>query len=485
MRRKPKVCCSSCVALVDDVGSDPLMLDGSSAAPILRSASELMADDGKTLAVGPGKPEDNAVLVVGDSNKLSFTMFRPSCLEDGNGFKEINSEIWLENGCKMYITWGRSSIGEKNFNVLGGNVAVKVPGFSGPAQVDLDGNSAEYGFPGVLKGAALCMLNLRKVPDGNGYLANISLRGTPECEVKALFKYKQYKPLLPENPGNRPSNSLSTPAIVGISVGVVGAIAVLGLISLLLYCFRVSEEEEREQKQPAGGDVRLGQKKPSKTTQPAPPKQSDQGKKKSAEPVAIVVEPPEEEVFKPKSQPKHVIKPKSQLKQVIKPSVSEEVPKSPPMPKGVLVGYCPEDCVRAVSLEKSLSPNTETKKEIAKVQEEFESIRNGDLVGIGLKAEMQDHIYWTRLSDQYVPRRQLIGMDSIANDPRNMTPEQKKLEKTMKKSSGSRNREDGQDSAIGEAAKEAAEQRGKVQPKKKKRDKRMQLWMRVKPNGSK
>uniref|UniRef100_A0A915EMP2 Uncharacterized protein n=1 Tax=Ditylenchus dipsaci TaxID=166011 RepID=A0A915EMP2_9BILA len=106
MRRKSKVSCSCLVlpwwmmlALL------LLLLDGSSAAPIPQSVSELMADDGKTLAVGPGKAEDNAVLVVDYSNQLSFTMFRPSCLGDGNGLKEINAEIWLDNSCKMYITW--------------------------------------------------------------------------------------------------------------------------------------------------------------------------------------------------------------------------------------------------------------------------------------------------------------------------------------------------------------------------------------------
>uniref|UniRef100_A0A915DYN1 Uncharacterized protein n=1 Tax=Ditylenchus dipsaci TaxID=166011 RepID=A0A915DYN1_9BILA len=373
------------------------------------------------LVVGPGKPEDNVVLVVDDSNKLSFTMFRPSCLKDGNGLKEINAEIWLENSCKMKIKWIQSE--EDYFDIFGGDAPVKVPSPPGPAQVDLDGKSANYSFPGADKwGAAPCILNLKKVPDGNGYLANISLRGTPKIQAVQAF--------VMGNPESLASDSLSTPAIVGISVGVVGAVAVLGLICLLLYCclFKkekkdgnkkaqpvVPKEEEQKQMQAVEGRASLDKKKPSKATQPVPPKQSGQEyvKKKSIEPVVIVVEPPKEELLKPKSQPKQVIKPNSQPKQVIKRSVSDEVPKSPPMPKGVPVGYRPEDC-----------------KEIAKVQDEFEKHPEWRSSWHWIEGrDGRDHMYWTRLSDQYVPRRQLIGMNSIANDPRNMTPEQKKLEK--------------------------------------------------------
>uniref|UniRef100_A0A915DWH1 Uncharacterized protein n=1 Tax=Ditylenchus dipsaci TaxID=166011 RepID=A0A915DWH1_9BILA len=59
----PFICC--CIGMV--------------AAPILQSASELMA---WWLSVGPGKTRDNAVFVVDDKDKLAFTLFRPKCLED-------------------------------------------------------------------------------------------------------------------------------------------------------------------------------------------------------------------------------------------------------------------------------------------------------------------------------------------------------------------------------------------------------------------
>uniref|UniRef100_A0A915D2M3 pectate lyase n=1 Tax=Ditylenchus dipsaci TaxID=166011 RepID=A0A915D2M3_9BILA len=392
MRCKPKVSCSYLVmpwwmmlALL------LLLIDESSSAPIPQSASELMGDDEKALIVGPGRPEDNAVLVVNDSNKLSFTMFRPSCLGSKESLKEVSAEISLGDSCKMNITWVQITAGETIFNIARGNLSLNNPGLD--VQVNLDGIRAKYSS-GEQSGGAPCMLNLRKVPDGNGYLANISLRGTPECEVKALFNYKQYEPLSSGNPESLPSDSLSTPSIVGISVGVVE-----GKEDEKKKAQPVGpKKEEQKQKQLVGGTCQRGQKKPSKTTQPVPPKQSNQGKNKSAEPVAIVIEPPEEEVLKPKSQPKQVlepksqpkqvIKPKSKLKQVIKPSVSEEMPKSLPMPKGVPVGYRPEDCVWAVSPEKSLSPNPDTNKEIAKVQECSKSIQDGDLVGTGLKAEM-------------------------------------------------------------------------------------------------
>uniref|UniRef100_A0A915DZF7 Uncharacterized protein n=1 Tax=Ditylenchus dipsaci TaxID=166011 RepID=A0A915DZF7_9BILA len=272
-----------------------------------------MADNEKTLVVGPGKPEDNVVLVVDDSNKLSFTMFRPSCLKDGNGLKEINAEIWLENSCKMKIKWIQSE--EDYFDIFGGDAPVKVPSPPGPAQVDLDGKSANYSFPGADKwGAAPCILNLKKVPDGNGYLANISLRGTPECEVKALFKYKQYKPLSWGNPESLASDSLSTPAIVGISVGVVGAVAVLGLICLLLYCCLFKKEKKMEIRRlsqwyrrkksknrckqwegRASLDKRNHRRQHSLFLRSNQVKST--WKKKSIEPVVIVVEPPKEELY--------------------------------------------------------------------------------------------------------------------------------------------------------------------------------------------
>uniref|UniRef100_A0A915D279 Uncharacterized protein n=1 Tax=Ditylenchus dipsaci TaxID=166011 RepID=A0A915D279_9BILA len=319
MRCEPKVSCSYLVmpwwmmlALL------LLLIDESSSAPIPQSASELMGDDEKALTVGPGRPEDNAVLVVNDSNKLSFTMFRPSCLGSKESLKEINAEIWLENGCKMKIKWTQDNYKEEAFGIEGGGGSVTVPRSSYQAQVDLDGISLTI-VPGVDKwGAAPCMLNLRKVPDGNGYLANISLRGTPECEVKAVFNYKQYEPLSSEIlRACLQIRCLRLPSLGSASELWVLLLCLTHLLAALLLF-------------------------------PVPPNQSDQGKNKSAEPVAIVIEPPEEEVLKPKSQPKQVLKPKSQPKQVIKPkskpkqvikpSISEEMPKSPPMPKGVPVG---------------------------------------------------------------------------------------------------------------------------------------------------
>uniref|UniRef100_A0A915EMQ1 Uncharacterized protein n=1 Tax=Ditylenchus dipsaci TaxID=166011 RepID=A0A915EMQ1_9BILA len=218
------------------------------------------------------------------------------------------------------------------------------------------------------------MLNLRKDPDGNGYLTNISLHGAPECEVKALFKYKQYKPLISGNPESLASDSLSTPAIVGISVGVVGAIAVLGLITFLLYCclFKKEKKDEKEK------------------VEPVVPKKEEQKQKQAVEGRAILDKRNRRRqlsLFLRSNQ----IRGRRSLQNYRNKASSLASPKkrqSRAYARGVPVGYRPEDCVRAVSLEKSLSPNTETRRRLPKSKKSSKNIHNGDLVGIGLKAEM-------------------------------------------------------------------------------------------------
>uniref|UniRef100_A0A915DLJ8 Uncharacterized protein n=1 Tax=Ditylenchus dipsaci TaxID=166011 RepID=A0A915DLJ8_9BILA len=54
------------------------------------------ADTEKWLSVGTGKTQDNAVFVVDDKDKVSFTLFRPNCLEDGG--KNIDASMSLKAG---------------------------------------------------------------------------------------------------------------------------------------------------------------------------------------------------------------------------------------------------------------------------------------------------------------------------------------------------------------------------------------------------
>uniref|UniRef100_A0A915ECL6 Uncharacterized protein n=1 Tax=Ditylenchus dipsaci TaxID=166011 RepID=A0A915ECL6_9BILA len=163
-------------------------IGGINATPILQSASETMAN------TESGYPLDLARLeimlfVVDDGDKLAFTLFRPKCLED--------DEMSKDKGVAM-------------FSISTDYRLIKVDG----SQVQ---NS-----------------------DGNGYLANVSLTGTPDCEFKALFKYNpldESKQPSPNDVQSSASNSLSTLAIVGIVLGVVGLLALLSLIGLLLYCY--------------------------------------------------------------------------------------------------------------------------------------------------------------------------------------------------------------------------------------------------------
>uniref|UniRef100_A0A915DKE2 Uncharacterized protein n=1 Tax=Ditylenchus dipsaci TaxID=166011 RepID=A0A915DKE2_9BILA len=259
-------------------------IGGIIAAPIRQSASELMAETEKWLSVGPGKTRDNAVFVIGDKNKLSFTLFSPNCLEDDG--KTIDASMSFENGCELKMWWQRK-FGMDIFMIdgVGGRTD-----HGSKVQVNLDGKDANYSFGGN-SNSVPCQLNLDKNSDGDGYLANVSLTGTPGCEFKALFKYKQLdgsKRPSPSDVYSSASNSLSTLAIVGIVLGVVGLLALLGLVGFLLYCYlwkkKLNEEEKEvsrstvpKQKKTVGKTCPPGPRKPTKTTQPVPSKYTEKG----------------------------------------------------------------------------------------------------------------------------------------------------------------------------------------------------------------
>uniref|UniRef100_A0A915CPB9 Uncharacterized protein n=1 Tax=Ditylenchus dipsaci TaxID=166011 RepID=A0A915CPB9_9BILA len=136
--------------------------------------------------------------------------------------------------------------------------------------VNLDGKDANYSFGGN-SNSVPCQLNLDKNSDGDGYLANVSLTGTPGCEFKALFKYKQLdgsKRPSPSDVYSSASNSLSTLAIVGI---------VLGVKKLNEEEKEVSRSTVPKQKKTVGKTCPPGPRKPTKTTQPVPSKYTEKG----------------------------------------------------------------------------------------------------------------------------------------------------------------------------------------------------------------
>uniref|UniRef100_A0A915D1J2 Uncharacterized protein n=1 Tax=Ditylenchus dipsaci TaxID=166011 RepID=A0A915D1J2_9BILA len=255
---------------------------GINAAPIPPSASELMSDTEKWLSVGSGKTRDNASFVVDDKDKLSFTLFRPNCLEEGGKKTKVNLSLGVD--CNLTMWWEREEK-EDIFKMVGYQ---SVQGSK--VQVCLDGTSANYYSSGQ-NSSVPCKLNLDKNSDGDGYLANVSLTGTLDCEFKALFKYKQQQgskqPSL-NDVRRSASNPLSAVAIVGIVLGVTGFLALLGLIGLLLYCYvwkkkrnermeEVYRSTAPEKKKPLGKTCQPGPKKPTKTTQPVSSKCTGKG----------------------------------------------------------------------------------------------------------------------------------------------------------------------------------------------------------------
>uniref|UniRef100_A0A915E445 Uncharacterized protein n=1 Tax=Ditylenchus dipsaci TaxID=166011 RepID=A0A915E445_9BILA len=203
---------------------------GINAAPIPQSHSELMADTEKWLSVGSGKTRDNAVFVIDDKDKLSFSLFRPNCLEDGG--KTIEAELLLNNGCNLKMWWKRME-GQDNFKTSEGTTWISDPG----------------------------------------------------AKVQALFKYKQQQGIKQPSP-NDVYRSASKPLPTVLSLELSSESPAFSHYSVSSACCSTAMCGRRNvmRRKAFGEYLPAWTKKPTKTTQPVPSKYTEKGNLRALSP---------------------------------------------------------------------------------------------------------------------------------------------------------------------------------------------------------